>query len=133
MTKVPQFRLDIGFNEGYGHDNEFKVDIVWVTAWYQKIARDVFLETGVYVAGVVHLTATVYNDDWGCPKGGEQTASVSGLANPHYIQDVEAWKDAVRLLCQRMRKQFKQTTAYLTFQEVEFEYLRDETNKPTAR
>lgn len=120
--KTTKFELNIGVNAGYSHDNAQGGDVV--AAKWQEVAEEVFGETGVSVAGVVTPATTVYRKEWGCPEGGELTAVVSGLRNPEFLTDDLNWRAAVTLVATRVGKAFGQQTAYLTFSEVEFDYLK---------
>lgn len=124
---VPQFQLNIGLNPGYNHDNDVEFTLAWVARQWDRVAEEVRTETGIYVAAVVQPARTQYYSGYGCPRGGEETVVFTGLFNPHHRPDLDpaAWKNAVRAVCEALRKEFKQTTAYLTFTDVAFEYLRD--------
>lgn len=126
--KTLQFTLNVGVNPGYHHQNHVAgadaLDVA-VAVW-QKLADDMFLERGVYVSAVAAPAKTLYRQEWGCPAGGEDTVVFTGLLNYHVAKvNATLWKQAVDELCDRVRKELKQTTAYLTWQEIPFAYLRD--------
>lgn len=136
-VKTLEFQLNIGVVPGYGHDNAGG-EVGQVAADWQEIAATMFREYGVYPAGVVVPGLTVYSVDHGCPRGGEVTATITGLANPKFLQvvknldrpgyrtDLDGWRFVVEMGAEALRKKLKQTTAYLTFRKVRFTYLTPE-------
>ena len=122
--KTTRFELNVGVNSGYGHKNETNADFVPET--WQECIEEVFLSTGILVGSIIIPSMTVYRECHGCPKGGEMTAIISGLRNPEFCQDDEKWRSAVRLAAKLIKKHYDQTTAYLSFSEVDFEYLKGE-------
>lgn len=138
-VRTLEFQLNIGVVRGYGHDNKdgpispaAKVAEDW-----QEIAEELFREYKVYPAGVVTPGVTLYPSQYGCPRGGEVTVTVTGLANPEhllvvkdeaagYSTDLDMWRYVVAQAAERLRKKLEQTTAYLTFRKVRFTYLKDE-------
>ena len=122
--KTTRFELNVGVNEGYDHNNERNADCV-PEAW-QRCIEEVYLDFGISVGSVVMPATTVYCREHGCPKGGEITAVISGLRNPEKCHDEVKWREAVRMAANLIKKHFKQTTAYLSFSEVDFEYLKGE-------
>jgi hypothetical protein len=67
---------------------------------------------------------TLYHIEWGCPIGGEDTYTISGIANPEFIKDMEQYKEAVRKVILKLKEELKQTTVTLEFLEVDIEYLK---------
>jgi len=120
--KTIKFEVVIGIVAGYDasasyirpEDAQKKVAQVW-----QEVAQFVFEKTGTYISANIRPTATVYSQEWGCPKGGEATAMVSGEANPAFIENIDSWKHAVRTVVKHVQNRLKQSTVALTFQEVE--------------
>jgi hypothetical protein len=126
MKKTVKFNCIVGINEGYGHFNDRTQAREIVAAVWQKAAAEIFEKNGVYISAVVVDSLTVYHTDWGCPSGGEATANVSGEANPSFVNDFEAWKQAVIEVVKLVKKELKQSTVAVSFQEVEeFVYLTD--------
>ena len=121
-----EFSLNVGVNPGYAHNNTVThVKNLVATTW-QAEAEKVFKKTGVFVAGVVDARTTVYKEEWGCPKGGEDTVVVTGLRNPEFQKDAETWMESVKEVCKAVATALEQTTAYLTFTDVDFYYLKPE-------
>lgn len=134
MVKTISFSATLGINPGYGHSNQ-KVSAMEIVgkAW-QEAAAQTFQETGgykkdaqgrqkgVYVGAVISDSKTVYHTDWGCPKGGEQTALITGECNPEYTS-IEAYKAAVVATLERCAKKLEQSTTQVRFAEVDLAYL----------
>ena len=126
MAKTIKFEATIGVVEGYGHDNEGAVDTASVVAEvWQKKAGEEFAQSGLYISASVSSSITVYAVDWGCPQGGELTATVSGSANPEFTQDLVAWKQAALRVVGAVKKELRQSTVVVEFSEVEHHYLAD--------
>jgi hypothetical protein len=123
-NQTTQFVLNVGVTPGYFHGNESKSDIESFVQLWQSKAEEVFLSTGIYVSGTVDPVKTVYRSEWGCPKGGEDTFVICGLRNSDFMKDDDLWRDAVRQVSLAVGKELGQTTAYLTFANVDFLYLK---------
>lgn len=116
-----QFTLVVGVNPGYDHQNDEPDPM--------QVAIDVWngiVEAEGLISGVT-LTAVATNGLALYPKAenGEDVIVFTGLRNPVFIADSSRWKEAVRRAADAMRRGLGQTTAYLTFQDVDFTYLRD--------
>ena len=114
--ETEQFILNIGINEGYGHNNEKKDFYAQLCKTWQKLTD---------VGAMIYPVKTVYSTQKGCPSGGEDTFIITGVRNPYYQADKLKWKEIVINVSNELRKELKQVTAYLIFQEVEFHYLRN--------
>jgi hypothetical protein len=140
--RTTQFSFNVGINSGYFHNNPTKPDIgiKIVNEIWQEEAVKVFDSTGIYVAALAHPVKTLYNEAWGCPKGGEDTVVLTGLLNPkflsredtfyNYSKDlvptgdaIDKWQATVKIICEAVAKRLDQTTAYLSFSEIDFDYL----------
>ena len=110
----------IGVCEGYGHSNNTNVAF---ESLYQDAAAEEFAESGTYVSAVITPTRTVYHKDWCCPDGGEVTYEVTATANPEYVTDMEAWKEAALRVVKSLKCVLKQTTVTVEFSEVDLIYL----------
>ena len=122
MKKSLKFFATLGVNQGYGHANELASAIEVVAKEWQKAAAEVYSESGVYVGAVIQDSKTVYHTDWGCPVGGEITATISGEVNPLYT-DINQYKDAVITVLEKVAVALKQSTTQLFFVEGDFVYL----------
>lgn len=77
----------IGVNAGYNHNNENGVDKkaldVYADLW-DKCARFVENDRGIYVPAVITPSRTVYKKEWGCPDNGENTITISCTQNKKF-------------------------------------------------
>jgi len=125
MAKTLSFKLTIGVNEGYGHNNEAQNPTQVVATEWQKIAAEHFSETGRYISAVISPSVVVYHTEWGCPVGGETTVDISGSANPEFVHNIEEWRLDVLKVAKELKKVLKQSTLVVEFHEVEdFHYLK---------
>ncbi len=122
LTK--EFTFDIGINPGYHHKNERMEPIAAAVEAWRRAANAVETELGIYIPAVFYETCTVYKEAWGCPIQGEVTVRASGIRNPDFCSDPELWQTAVKYVCERMKLYLCQTTAYLSFRDVDFEYMK---------
>lgn len=120
--KTVKFVSTIGIMEGYGHNNNGETKDF--NSLYQEVAKKIFQETNIYISAVSVQSKTLYNTEWGCPKGGEDTYTISGVANPEFITDMEQYKETVRKVILKLKEELKQSTVTLEFIEVEIEYLK---------
>lgn len=126
MPPTSEFRLNIGVNPGYHHDNEVKNPVEIVATLWQQMAERVFQQLGIFVGATVTSAKTVYRIEWGCPPGGEDTVLVCGLRNTEFVENDEAWRTAVTAVTKKVALALNQKTAYLTFGTVDFSYIKAE-------
>lgn len=119
-----QFSATCGVNSGYGHGNENRDAAATVASVWQQKAAEYFAANGLYVGAVVSPALTVYHTDWGCPQGGEATASIIGVANPEFTK-IEDYKAAVIAVLGEVSKELGQTTAQVAFAECAFHYQKN--------
>ncbi|APQ78561.1 MULTISPECIES: hypothetical protein [Clostridium] len=125
MEKTIKFEMVTGINEGYYHKNQNKNGVQIVGEVWQKIALEVFKERGIYISSVINGSKTVYNKEWGCPEGGEDTVTITSTANPEFVQNLEQWKEAVIQIAKKIKKELKQSTMTVEFKEIsDFIYLK---------
>lgn len=124
MKKTLKFEIVTGIKAGYKNlkagekDKENIVANLW-----QKNAKEEFEVTGIYVSAVIKRSYTVYNEDFGCPKGGERTVVITGVAYDEYAYNIENWKNTVIVLAKKLKSQLKQEKISCEFMETEFLYL----------
>lgn len=127
MEKTERITLTIGVNCGYGHQNTTDLSdpttLKTFVGWAIQEATMIFLQTGIYPSFVATPARAGYHADWGCPEFGESIMVLSGERNPAFCQDSRAYLDAWRLLAERLKQRFDQTTCTLVRQEVELAYL----------
>lgn len=130
--KTLKFSITIGINEGYYEgfviDNDFSLSPAKIVAEkWEKAALDVYSETGIYVTGIIKNSITVYHEKWGCPTGGENTATVEGTMNPYFNRIVDDWSDAVISIAMILKDELLQPSIAIEFHEVcDFIYIRSE-------
>ena len=126
--KTISFRIVIGVAEGYYHNVSgvaenalvYKVATLW-----QKLAKEEFDKTFIYVSAVAQPGSVIYHTQWGCPTGGESVVVLSGSANPNFVKDLNKWRDTVVKLASELKKQLNQTTLTIEFFEADLVYLTD--------
>lgn len=122
--KTKKITAVIGINEGYGHNNESSLNAVeLVSLLWQKTALTVFESCGIYVSCVATLASTVYNESWGCPKGGEVTVRIETSANPEFIKNIDQWQEIVISIISQLKEDLKQSTVAVEVSEIDFIYL----------
>jgi len=122
--KSIKFFASLGVIAGYGHENSATPEapeMVAGKAW-QVAAAAVMAANGTYVGAVISRSKTVYNVDWGCPVGGEDTVLITGECNPQYTKLAD-YKSAVVETLRQTALALGQSTTQLCFLEAEFEYL----------
>ncbi len=126
MKKTIKFFASLGVKAGYGHDNvavtETETPEATAGKAWQLAAAAVMAATGPYIGAVITAAKTVYNVDWGCPVGGEDTVAITGECNPEYTE-IAAYKAAVIETLRATALALGQSTTQLCFLEAEFEYL----------
>ena len=78
----------------------------------------------VYISAVIKSSKTVYHEAWGCPKGGEETVVITGVANKEFVDNIDKWKNTVIKLAKQLKKEFKQSTLTCEFLETELHYFK---------
>ena len=124
LSDTTEFGLNIGINAGYFHANEEKDPVKIVTEKWHKLAEEIFKDCGIYIGAVICQSKTVYRPEWGCPPGGEDTLTISGVRNPEFQTNDDLWKIAVSRVAIRLASELQQSAAYLTFKKVELLYLK---------
>ncbi|MCY6958371.1 hypothetical protein [Clostridium brassicae] len=126
MNKTLRFEIVTGVNKGYFHNNNQNESLNLVGELWQRIAKQEFEKSNIYVSAVMKVSKTIYNEAWGCPKGGEETIVITGVANKEFVQDMNAWKNTVIKLAKELKKELKQSTLTCEFSEVELFYFKDD-------
>lgn len=126
ILKTTEFRFTCGVYPGYGGPQAGEKFDTFETAW-QEEAEKVWLAGGLQISAVVQPARAVYPRLHGCPAIGELVFDVYGVRRDPGVVD-GFWRAAVMAVCEGMRVRYKQTTAYLTFHEVDFIYLKGEPN-----
>ena len=125
--KSLSFSAVVGVVAGYRHNNGSSDPLGIVAAAWDAAAEQVAATGLPYVAANMTATKTVYRAAWGCPTGGEDTVTVTGVCNPVFEPDAVVWRQAVVAISEAVRLSLKQSTVSVVFTDVaEFVYLRDE-------
>lgn len=122
--KTVKFVANIGVCEGYGHNNDNNLDFGLLVQETMSLLFDSKVCKN-YISTIVVPTKTVYHQEWGCPEGGELTYNVEGCANPEFISGIDDWKKDVLTFVNALKKELKQTTITVEFQEVDCIYLNE--------
>ena len=112
----------IGVNGGYDLENQKSVSEDEFAYRYGKLARKVYEDTGVYISAVITLSRVVYHEDWGCPKSGEYSFTLSGCCNPAF-SNTQEYLSALKELAQLLKEEWDQTTLLLEIMPASVIYL----------
>ena len=118
------FEIIMGVTAGYFHNNENENKEVEFKSEYQRIAGELFSESGVYISAVITSGDVIYHTDWGCPVGGEKVFVIRGERNPLFMEDKNKYKEVVEQITERLMNKYEQSTCSLTWKEVEFNYFQ---------
>lgn len=125
MDKTIRFEIVSGINKGYFNESINKNDnLTLVGEIWQKIAGEEFEKSNIYISAVIRESKTVYNEIWGCPKGGEETVIITGVANYEFIKDIEEWKGSVIRLAKKLKDILGQNTMTCEFINTELHYFK---------
>lgn len=114
----------IGVNGGYDLEDQKTVSEDEFASRYGKLARKVYEDTGVYISAVISRSRVVYHEEWGCPKNGEYSFTLSGCCNPVF-SDTQKYLSALKMLAQSLKEEWDQTTLLLEIMPASVIYLRD--------
>ena len=100
-----------------------------IKSW-QKHAKEYFDKTGVYVSAIVNEGRAIYNEDWGCPDGGERTLTFNCTRNPKFIEDRYEYQRGIHYIVANLKKEFNQHTITITsmYAGTGIMYITDEDN-----
>lgn len=99
----------IGVNSGYDLVDQKPISEDEFAIRYGKVARKVHEDTGVYISAVITKSRVVYHEEWGCPKNGEYSYTLSGCCNPAF-SDPEEYLAALKKLAKMIKQEWNQTT-----------------------
>jgi hypothetical protein len=118
-------KINIGICEGYFHENKTEE-----TNSFEELVKffslKVYNETGIYVSFVSYKTKTLYNADWGCPIGGEDTYNLETVANPQFVTNICLWKQSLLQIVRLLKRELKQSTVTVQFIEQDVLYITDD-------
>lgn len=122
--KTEKYIAVVGVNPGYNGVNSNGDASGTVAAVWQKAAREEFENSGIYVSAVVSAAKTVYNVDWGCPIGGEETAVVTVTRNSEFTKDADKFRAAVFAVVKTVKAELKQSTVTVEETATDLTYLK---------
>jgi hypothetical protein len=120
--RTKKFVSIMGVNASYFHNNEADNDKSIYRVW-QKIAKEYYDENDVYISANINKVKTIYNEEWGCPVGGEDTYEISGVCNPEFTE-YSNWESAVHYIVKRDKDFYKQSTCTLEFIDCDLYYFK---------
>ena len=118
-SQTEEFELVMGVNAGYFHSNETSLNFESI---YQEIAKDVFINSGIYISATIDKSKVIYSTDWGCPVGGEDIYIIKGTCNPAFAE-LEKYKKTVRVIAESLAERLSQSTFTLTWSKVDLNYF----------
>ncbi|SFU71048.1 hypothetical protein SAMN04487886_11132 [Clostridium sp. DSM 8431] len=125
MKKTLRFEIVTGIQGGYKKlNNTLANHEKIVSCLWQDNAETLYKKNNIYISAVIKCSYTVYNQEWGCPRGGERTVVITGVANKEFVNNLEAWKEAVLVLAKKLKEQLNQRTMTCEFMETELHYLK---------
>lgn len=121
--KTLKFSITVGINESYYEgfiiDNEFSLTPAKIVAEkWEKAALIVYSDLGIYIPGIIKNSISVYHTEWGCPSGGESTATIEGAMNPKFNKDIDDWSDAVVAVATILKEELLRSSISIEFQDV---------------
>ena len=116
-------QITIGTIAGYNHDNTGAMTLDEFCKFLQKF-EDEFEEKAKntygnykYISWLVASGRTVYKEDWGSPKGGEEVFILQTSYTNEYDGDIEEylWKDNVLRHAKALKEKLNQSTIRIQF------------------
>lgn len=97
---------------------------------WQEYAEKYYDKTGIYISAIVNEGLAIYNEDWGCPDGGERTLTFNCTRNPKFIEDKYEYQRGIHYIVANLKKEFKQHTITITsmYAGTGIKYITDEDN-----
>ena len=117
----------IGTTGGFELEDQKTVSEDMFASSYSRLAQSVYEKTGIYVSAVITRSRVVYHEDWGCPKTGEYSFTLSGSCNPAFSEPA-GYLAALKELAKDLREEWKQTTLLLEITPSSVIYLKDDEN-----
>lgn len=124
MQNTLRFEIVVGINRGYFNYIQRKSYLRSIGAIWQDLAKKEFDNSNLYISAVIKPSITIYNEKWGCPRGGEDTVVITGVANEEFIQDIENWKNTVIKLAKQLKEKLGQSTITCEFMKTELYYFK---------
>jgi len=137
MNNTVGFKITFGVNQGYFHSNENKpeTDIISddIIDMISSVANEPYgmgslfgQKRDIYVSGILTPASVCYPKMFGCPNGGEKGFVYSGCMNPNFVENKNAYMQAVESLAKKIKEKYKQSTVTVEFVDTEMLYLQNE-------
>lgn len=122
--KTIRFEFNIGINSGSIDNKTIKDPLRTATDVWMEEAEKIFKTTGIYVSAIAMPGKNLYPKQWGCPTSGQDTIVFRGILNTEFNIKETDWRKQVQVISKIVAGRLGQTTVYLSFYEVDFEYLK---------
>lgn len=103
---------------------ERQLDLL-IEAW-QKHAKNYFDMRGIYISAIANKGNAIYNEDWGCPHGGERVVTFNCTRNPKFIDNNLDYYNGLMYIVSCLKEEFKQHTITITKMGAIITYATDE-------
>lgn len=125
MTTL-EIKAIIGINPGYNHNNELNFDNIEqeFKEYVQDVVEQTYKMYHMHISFNINRTITIYDEEFGCPRGGEVTYTLSSINNPFFNQDLKQYKAAVKNAIKLIAKYYKQSTVSIIYNECNMTYIR---------
>lgn len=114
--------LTFGVNEGFSTKNT-EANKLKVGETIKGFIDEIEKETDIYVSGVLIKNSAIYKNEWKCPYGGEVTFTYMGDRNNNFCHDDQAYRNAVILLAEKIKNEYKQEEIIISFTHSDLVYI----------
>ena len=128
-SETEKYEVVIGIENDITVSRMIEREIEKMIKSWQKHAKEYFDKTGIYVSAIVNEGRAIYNEDWGCPDGGERTLTFNCTRNPKFIEDDNMYRMGIYYITSNLKKEFKQHTITITKMNAEIDYITDDDNE----
>ncbi len=114
----------VGINSGYELNDQKNMPVDEIAGIYLEIAEEIRQETGVYISAVISESRLLYSPEWGCPKEGEYSYTLSGSCNLNFSKP-EPYLEALEKVMQKLKKRLKQKTLLVEIYPAKLNYYTE--------
>lgn len=107
------FGVEPGYDTEYRTHQEAAMQRV-AAAWDEAMEKE-FASSKILVTAVCTPGRVVYQREHGCPVDGETIVTVTGVTNPKFVKDVDAWETAVYEIVKNVKHTLRQSRVSLYF------------------
>lgn len=114
-----QAQVTIGTIAGYNHDNNGAMTLDEFCKFLQEFEDEMQNNGHKYISWLVAPGRTVYKEEWGSPKGGEEVFILQASYVNEYDKDISEfiWKDNILKHASALKERLNQTTVRVQFIE----------------